>query len=239
MTVFSRIIHRDRFIAKRCAVILIAVVGLHLSACSNPVQPKVEQSVNQSAISQKMVEPVVPPKQQPIVLKQPEQARTEAQVSQEAWRQLEALALKASSDLAHSQTFVQQQSPTKTVEQSVYGRLLKHFNEWQGAPYQYGGQKKSGVDCSAFVQITYAEKFKVNLPRTTEDQIRRGKKVRYNQLKTGDVVFFKTGWSTYHNGIYLGDQEFMHASSSKGVIVSKINQNYWRSRFIEARRLLN
>ncbi|BBP46239.1 hypothetical protein THMIRHAS_16120 [Thiosulfatimonas sediminis] len=165
------------------------------------------------------------------------QSPVDVTISDQAWRELDALVLGVSQSA--STNFVQKSSPAQHVSDTVYGRLMRYFDDWQGTPYRYGGNSKRGVDCSALVQIAYARQFQINLPRTTELQRRQGKPVKRSQLKAGDVLFFKTGWRTYHNGIYLGDSRFMHASSTKGVILSSLSEDYWQKRFLEARRLLN
>ncbi|QKI88980.1 NlpC/P60 family protein [Thiomicrorhabdus xiamenensis] len=129
-------------------------------------------------------------------------------------------------------------SPVESISESVPTRLWQHYRQWESVPYRYGGVSKSGVDCSAFVQIAFNQKFGVSVPRTTRDQMRAGAKVSISRLKVGDMIFFKTGHRTFHNGIYLGKQQFMHASSSRGVMISSIDQNYWAKRFYMARRVL-
>lgn len=120
----------------------------------------------------------------------------------------------------------------------IYRLLLKQYRHWKGTPYRYGGTSLSGVDCSAFVQNTYRSKLGKQIPRTTRTQIKIGKKVKKSQLKVGDIVFFKTGRTSLHNGIYLGNAQFMHASSSKGVTISSLNNRYWRKRYLTSRRIL-
>lgn len=129
-------------------------------------------------------------------------------------------------------------SPVESISESVPTRLWQHYRQWERVPYRYGGVSRSGVDCSAFVQIAFNQKFGVSVPRTTRDQMRIGAKVSLSRLKVGDMIFFKTGHRTFHNGIYLGKQQFMHASSSRGVMISSIEQNYWAKRFYMARRVL-
>ena len=134
----------------------------------------------------------------------------------------------------------------KTVNSPVYvtsssdvrQQLLRQFKRWEGTPYRYGGSSLNGVDCSAFVQNTYRVKFNKRIPRTTRTQIKVGKRVKKSQLKVGDIVFFKTGRNSMHNGIYMGNAKFMHASSSKGVTISSLNNNYWRKRYLTSRRVL-
>lgn len=225
-------------------VVVVASMILLVAGCSNSVKQQADNVAPEKIIAkltphlslERSSSSTLTAQQQSLTtMSQPQ--HTPMQISQQAWQQLEQLALQAEQD--KQLTLVQKSSPAQQVTESVYGRLLSHFNEWEGTPYRLGGQNRNGVDCSAFVQIAYANKFSLHLPRTTELQRKRGKRIGIKQLQAGDVVFFKTGWFTYHNGIYLGDQQFMHASSSKGVILSSIEQAYWRERFIEARRLLN
>lgn len=119
----------------------------------------------------------------------------------------------------------------------VRNQLLVQFNRWKGTPYQFGGTTMRGVDCSAFVQNTFRDKLGYELPRTTREQIQLGQAVPKSALKPGDIVFFKTGRTTLHNGIYLGERKFMHASSSKGVIISTLNNRYWRKNYYTSRRI--
>ncbi len=129
-------------------------------------------------------------------------------------------------------------SVSVTSSSEVRQQLLRQFKHWKGAPYRYGGSSLSGVDCSAFVQNTYRAKFNKRIPRTTRTQIKIGKKVKKSQLRVGDIVFFKTGRNSLHNGIYMGGGEFMHASSSKGVTLSSLNNRYWRKKYLTSRRVL-
>lgn len=116
--------------------------------------------------------------------------------------------------------------------------LYGYFIDWKGTPYKLGGSSKSGIDCSGFVKEAFSEVYKVDLPRTTRTQINTGKEIDYFERTTGDLVFFKTGIDTYHVGIYYQNDNFFHASTSKGVMMSNLNENYWINNFIEIRRIL-
>ncbi|WP_128648639.1 C40 family peptidase [Vibrio maritimus] len=109
--------------------------------------------------------------------------------------------------------------------------FLAEYKKWQGVPYRLGGTNYSGVDCSAFVQAVYKDAYALSLPRTTAQQVKVGEKVSYNNAQSGDLVFFKTGRKTRHVGIYLGGNTFMHASTSKGVVLSRLDNPYWASTF--------
>lgn len=120
----------------------------------------------------------------------------------------------------------------------VVKKLYKQYNYWRGAPYKYGGLSRGGVDCSGFVYQSYKSVFNISLPRSTKDQVNRGKRVYINELRSGDLIFFKTGYKTRHVGIYVENGKFMHASTSQGVTISNVRSGYWRDHYWQARRLL-
>ncbi|PKF50728.1 NlpC/P60 family protein [Enterovibrio nigricans] len=136
-------------------------------------------------------------------------------------------------------------SPQKNIEhdqtedlvilKNVNYALNQYFDEWKGTPYRWGGSNKKGIDCSAFTQQAYHAIFEHSLPRTTTQQVKNGKKVALTNANYGDLVFFKTGSRRYHVGIYIGEREFMHASTSKGVIISTLDNPYWSARFWQVR----
>ena len=115
--------------------------------------------------------------------------------------------------------------------------LKSQYHEWQSVKHRLGGLSKNGVDCSGLVYVTYLSKLGIRLPRTTELQLSMGVPVKQNQLKPGDLLFFKTGLKQRHVGIYMGKRQFLHASSSKGVTVSSLNNVYWSRSYWKARRI--
>ncbi len=119
----------------------------------------------------------------------------------------------------------------------VKSRILKQYDEWHKTPYQIGGLSKRGIDCSGFVYITFRSKLGCNIPRTTELQVKTGRKIARNNLRAGDLVFFQTSFFYSHVGIYLGDSKFLHVSSSRGVTISSLNENYWKKCYWTARRI--
>lgn len=116
--------------------------------------------------------------------------------------------------------------------------LLNVYSEWKGTPYRLGGVSKSGIDCSAFVQVAMADAFNTKTSRTTSTQRTEGEAIKKSELQTGDLVFFQTGKSTWHVGIYLSNMQFMHASVTYGVSVSDLSNAYWKRRYKYARRVL-
>ena len=130
--------------------------------------------------------------------------------------------------------------PALGLSQSeVKTRLLSQYVTWQGVPYRNGGQSRKGIDCSAFVQLTYEQKFGLKLPRTTRQQSTLGGLITNSGLRPGDLILFKTGWNDRHVGIYLEKYQFMHVSTTIGVTISKITDPYWYERYWQARRLFN
>ncbi len=121
-------------------------------------------------------------------------------------------------------------SPAAGHPRAVSDALNGHFLSWRGVRHRYGGTSRRGVDCSAFVQLTFSDVFGIQIPRTTRKQSKLGKRV--------SLVFFKTGWLGRHVGVYVGGGTFIHASESKGVTRSSLQDHYWRKRYWKARRLL-
>lgn len=115
--------------------------------------------------------------------------------------------------------------------------LQQHYQKWRGTPYRNGGMSVTGIDCSGFTVLAYSELFGMSLPRTAAEQAASGRKVARTALQTGDLVFFNIGRSTKHVGIYLANDQFIHASRSKGVTLSSLDEFYWQKNFWQARRV--
>ena len=116
-------------------------------------------------------------------------------------------------------------------------RLLNIAMRFGGVPYVWGGETPAGFDCSGFVQYVFRQ-IGINLPRTADVQYELGRKVLQSELQPGDLVFFETyepGAS--HNGIYVGDGNFIGANSGTGVAVASLASPYWSTRYLGARRL--
>lgn len=128
---------------------------------------------------------------------------------------------------------------SEIVDLKLYSVLKEHYKEWEGVKYKLGGTSKKGIDCSGFVQKTFKEKLGIILPRTTIEQSKLGRKVSIKEIKTGDLVFFKTGHNVKHVGIYLKDGDFLHASTKIGVTISNLEEKYYISHFWKIQRILN
>ena len=136
--------------------------------------------------------------------------------------------------LEHSQASKQQ-----FIEDKIEKRLREEYRKWQGTRHRLGGTNNRGIDCSGFVKAVYKDVFNLDLPRTTKAQVKQGRSIPFKQLRAGDLVFFQPPTYPRHVGIYLSGSEFVHASKSKGVILSKIDPTYWGKYYWTARRILS
>ena len=116
-------------------------------------------------------------------------------------------------------------------------RLSHHFQSWAGTPHQMGGLSRRGIDCSGFVYVTFRDVYGMQLPRSTDQLWQVGEEIPLSDVRTGDLLFFKTGFKQQHVGIYLGDGQFIHASSSSGVMASNVRSPYWSDAYRETRRV--
>ncbi|MAX52393.1 MULTISPECIES: NlpC/P60 family protein [unclassified Methylophaga] len=125
--------------------------------------------------------------------------------------------------------------PIGTIDQQhTLSQLYRQYQQWNGTPYRLGGNNRSGIDCSAFVQQTYQHLFGITMPRTTSQQILQGKHIKRTELKSGDLVFFRKG---SHVGIYLEEDKFLHVSTKIGVTISSMHNSYWARYFWQAVRV--
>lgn len=126
------------------------------------------------------------------------------------------------------------------VENLPSKTLLERVDEWYGVRYRTGGNTFKGVDCSGFTVAVYAAVYGFTLPRVSRDQYRMCRKISTTELQEGDLVFFNTnGSGVSHVGIYLGNNKFIHASVSRGVMVNGLFEPYYIQRFIGAGRIEN
>ena len=118
--------------------------------------------------------------------------------------------------------------------------LFRFIRDWYRTPYRFGGTQRTGIDCSAFTQRLYKEIYNLSLGRMVSLQRRQVLPVERSKLVQGDLVFFHTtrpGLS--HVGVYLGDDRFIHASSSKGVVIDNLNSGYYAKAFRLGGRVLD
>jgi lipoprotein Spr len=117
--------------------------------------------------------------------------------------------------------------------------LFSFIDEWYGTRYRLGGTTKSGIDCSALMQLLFASIYNLQLPRTSKEQYRFSKRISLTELQEGDLLFYHTrGRGVSHVGVYLSNNKFLHAASSGGVMISDMYDPYFVKRFIGAGRIL-
>ena len=148
-----------------------------------------------------------------------------------------SLPLFGCSNTPYRSTSEQRLSSPENNDPVIRTKLTTQYRDWKGVPYKYGGMSKRGIDCSGFVYITYKKQFDVKLPRSTIKQSKTGTHIPQWKLTAGDLVFFKTGIVKKHVGIYLGNRKFLHASTSKGVTISSMDNIYWRKKYWKAQRI--
>lgn len=111
-------------------------------------------------------------------------------------------------------------------------------DRWMGTPYRIGGADRQGIDCSGFTGQIYRRVALIQLPRRTIDQYHSGRAVPMRDLQPGDLVFFVTsGISVSHVGVIVSGDRFAHASTSQGVMYSRLSEDYWSRHYVGARRL--
>jgi cell wall-associated NlpC family hydrolase len=116
-------------------------------------------------------------------------------------------------------------------------RIIEEAENWIGTPYCWGGESKDCADCSGFVMEVFSSTG-VKLPRTAELQYEFGKKVSLENAKPGDLIFFSKSNKITHVGIYVGNKTFIHASSSKGVMMQDLDSWGDNPKFAGCRKVL-
>ena len=131
-------------------------------------------------------------------------------------------------------------SPSKSYSSSkIRTMLINEFRKWEGTPHKMGGYSKQGIDCSGFAHYIFNNVFHISVPRTTKLFTKTGKRIDLKMLKPGDIVIFRPHSYPRHVGIYVGNNEFIHASTSKGVMKSNMNNPYWKRHYWMSRRVLS
>jgi hypothetical protein len=124
-----------------------------------------------------------------------------------------------------------------TPREKILFEVIKYLD----TPYKYGGNSGNGIDCSAFTKQVFENSVSIELPRSAREQYSAGERIDKDELKFGDLVFFNTRRRNNpgHVGIYLGDNQFVHASRKLGVTVDSLDEKYYKARFTGARRFLD
>ena len=211
----------------RSALSVIAVsISLFFSSCYSSqqfVQPSLSQKVTKS-----------PQYLENLTLNGPERSMTLATKSPD----LRKASINPSSGTALQSKYAALMNVLPDAIRNV--QLYNFIDEWYGVRYRLGGNSKDGIDCSAFAQRMYESVFGVNLLRTAMEQFNKTDLIwRKEECKEGDLVFFHVRSSRIsHVGVYLMNNFFVHASSSHGIMISNLQDPYWKRYFACAGRML-
>ena len=134
--------------------------------------------------------------------------------------------------------------PNTSKPTSKASKIVSYANTFEGVRYEFGGTSKRGMDCSGLIYTAFKYE-NILLPRVSRDMAKRGKHLKLNELKKGDLLFFRTNKRQArinHVGLVINISnnkiEFIHSTTSKGVITSLLSERYWNKAFVEARRVL-
>lgn len=144
------------------------------------------------------------------------------------------------SSCSSSKTVVRNKKKATSKVDKIIANALKY----KGVRYRFGGTTRKGMDCSGIIYVAYGSQ-NIQLPRVSRDMAKRGKKTSLNKVKKGDLLFFRTNRSRRninHVGLVVshkkGQIRFVHATSSRGVIVSSLSEKYWKKAFVKATKIL-
>jgi lipoprotein Spr len=125
------------------------------------------------------------------------------------------------------------------VSATTSSKMYQFIYDWIGTPYRLGGDSKKGIDCSKFAAQLYDQVFNTSIGYNSRNIYSNVDKVQKGDLKPGDFVFFKIrSKNITHVGVYIGDDKFAHASTSRGVMISNLNESYWKRYYFNGGRIL-
>jgi len=154
------------------------------------------------------------------------------------------LAEKAAS-IANAKKAVKNSEIAKAIKHNkTIDGILEEAETYLGTPYRYGGTTRNGIDCSAFVLSVFGAAAGLTLPRVAASQAQEGERIEKENLQKGDLIFFSHGRRISHVGIVEsvteeGEVKFIHAATSKGVMISSLNDSYWGPKYRFAKRVIN
>lgn len=147
--------------------------------------------------------------------------------------------------LANAKNSLKNSEIAKAIKHNkTIDNILSEASTYLGTPYRYGGMTRNGIDCSAFVLSVFGAAAGLTLPRVAASQSKEGEAIDKENLQKGDLIFFSHGKRISHVGIVEnvteeGEIMFIHAATSKGVMISSLNDSYWGPKFRFAKRVIN
>lgn len=217
---------------------LLLILCLGLMACTFPVRTGYDRSIGGYKPASQATSAATSA--------QPKASESEQKAEQKATKQT---ATTQSQKQAPQQKQVRTNSNEKVREAAKQKEIARAapkkkssledvIKPWMGTKYKLGGTSKSGIDCSGYVMQIYKEYYGIALDHHAETIYKdsRGSSVGRGSLKEGDLIFFGDFWGISHVGIYLNGDRFTHASTSRGVMISPMNDKYWSPKYKGARR---
>lgn len=151
-------------------------------------------------------------------------------------KRMSAAAGKLATEACNAIQFKYAQLMDMEIESISNISLFAFIDDWWATAYRYGGTTKKGIDCSALTGLLLSTVYAIGIPRTARDQYAASEKITKEEMQEGDLVFFNTRGGISHVGVYLNNDRFVHASTSQGVTISSLNDDYYAKRFIGAGR---
>ncbi len=147
---------------------------------------------------------------------------------------------RSSSEKPYNQETVHPVIITADTLSSDYAALFAEINSWMGTPYGYGRhEKKTGTDCSGFTMEIYKKIYGIQLNRSSDGQVANTIEIGKENLQIGDLVFYNIrGTRISHVGMYIGNNKIVHATISKGVIISDMDERYYADRYVRSGRVI-
>lgn len=131
-----------------------------------------------------------------------------------------------------------------SVSSRKISKVVKHAKTFEGTRYKFGGTDKRGMDCSGLVYVSFKEE-QIGLPRISRDMATKGVRIKLKETEEGDLVFFRTDKNKNvinHVGLVLENKrgviKFIHSTTSRGVIISSMEEKYWKNAFVQVRRMI-
>jgi len=167
------------------------------------------------------------------------------QVEQDKQRLIDSFLAEKAASIANAKKAIKNSEIAKAIKHNkTIDGILTEAETYLGTPYRYGGTTRNGIDCSAFVLAVFGAAAGLSLPRVAASQAQEGERIEKGSLQKGDLIFFSHGRRISHVGIVEsvteeGEVKFIHAATSKGVMISSLNDSYWGPKYRFAKRVIN